>query len=55
MIARSATTGAGVTVSVSVALLLVPSGSVTPVGAATVAMLLTLPEVAVTSAVTLSP
>ncbi len=41
-----------VTVSLSVALSFEPSGSLAPVGAATVAVLSTLPEVAVTSAVT---
>ena len=41
------------TVSVSVALSFVPSGSLAPAGAATVAVLVTLPEAAVTSAVTL--
>ena len=54
---RSATTGGGgaaVTVSVSVALSFVPSGSLAPVGAATAAVLTSATEVAVTSAVTSS-
>ena len=52
VMARSATTGAAVTVSLSEASLLLPSGSLAPAGAAIVAVLATLPGAAVTVAVT---
>src|SRR4030095_10504060 len=52
MIARSAATGAGITASMSVALLLPGVGSLAPAGGAMVTVLVTVPLAAVTVAVT---